>query len=263
MTPQIPAAGGRFGGLRAIFALVLREMDTTYGRSPGGYLWAVVEPVAAIALLSFAFSLAFRAPALGASFPLFYATGYMPYMVFHDLSNKTASAIRFSRPLLSFGAVTYLDAIFARFALNLLTHLLVFALVTGGIHAVSDTRSIPDLPHILNSLGIAAVLALGVGTVNCHLFLAFPAWERLWSVLTRPLFVISGVFFLYEHLPLQIRPWLWLNPLFHVTGEMRRGFYPTYHPDYVSPAYAYGVGTGLLLLGLMILSRSHDDLIHK
>ena len=27
-------------------------MGTTYGRSPGGYLWAILEPVAGIALLS-------------------------------------------------------------------------------------------------------------------------------------------------------------------------------------------------------------------
>ena len=72
-----PRAGGR-----AIGALVLREMATTFGRSPGGWLWAVAEPVAVIALLSFAFSLAFRSPSLGTSFPLFYATGYLPFLLF-------------------------------------------------------------------------------------------------------------------------------------------------------------------------------------
>jgi hypothetical protein len=47
---------------RTITALILREMATTYGRSPGGYLWAVLEPVAGVALLSLVFSLALRNP---------------------------------------------------------------------------------------------------------------------------------------------------------------------------------------------------------
>ena len=78
--------------------MMLREMVTTYGRSPGGYLWAVLEPVAAIGLLSLVFSLAFRAPSLGGNFPLFYASAYLPYMLFIDINNKLAAAIRFSRP---------------------------------------------------------------------------------------------------------------------------------------------------------------------
>ena len=31
----------RFATLRTITALILREMATTYGRSPGGYVWAI------------------------------------------------------------------------------------------------------------------------------------------------------------------------------------------------------------------------------
>lgn len=87
---------------RTIVALMLREMVTTYGRSPGGYIWAIVEPVAAIALLSFVFSIAFRSPPLGDNFPLFYASAYLPFMLFLDVNNKLATAIKFSRPLLAY-----------------------------------------------------------------------------------------------------------------------------------------------------------------
>ena len=38
---------------------------------------------------------------------------------------------------------------------------------------------------------------------------------------------MSGVFFVFEDLPHEISNFLWFNPLFHVTGQMRRGFYPT------------------------------------
>ena len=249
--------------VRSVAALVMREMATTYGRSPGGYLWAVLEPVAAIALLSFAFSMAFRAPSLGVSFPLFYATAYLPYMLFHDVASKTAQAIRFSRPLLGFNAVTWSDVILARFALNAFTHVVVGALVIGGMLVLLETRSAPDMAVVAQAVGLAAILALGVGTLNAFLFLAFPAWERVWVIITRPLFIISGVFFLFEDVPPEMRDVLWFNPLFHVTGLARRGFYAGYDAAYVSPVYAASLGIVTLLLGLLLLARHADGMIHK
>lgn len=252
-----------FATTRTMLALVLREMVTTYGRSPGGYIWAVLEPVAGIALLSFAFSLAFHAPSLGSSFPLFYATAYLPYMLFHDIAGKTATAIRFSRPLLNFGAVSWFDVIVARFLLNLMTHLMVTLIVLSGIIIVFDLNVAPDMMAATTALAMAAMLALGVGVLNCYLFLAFPAWERIWLVATRPLFIISGVFFLFEDIPADLQTYLWFNPLFHITGQMRQAFYATYPADYISPAYPFGLGCVLLFIGLAALTRTADGLIHK
>ena len=60
--PQLSAP--RFLTLRTITALVLREMSATYGRSPGGYVWAVVQPIGMILFLSVGFSLLVRSPSL-------------------------------------------------------------------------------------------------------------------------------------------------------------------------------------------------------
>lgn len=257
LAPRKPAA------FRSVTALVLREMATTYGRSPGGYLWAVLEPVAAIALLSFAFSLAFQAPSLGTSFPLFYATAYLPYMLFHDVSAKTAQAIRFSRPLLNFNAVSWFDVVLARFALNMFTHLVVGTLVIGTMLWAFETRAAPDMAVVFAALAMVASLALAVGILNAFLFLAFPAWERLWTIVTRPLFIISGVFFLFEDVPPDVRDFLWFNPLFHVTGFMRSGFYAGYEASYVSEVYVLAISATLLGFGLLLLARHSDGLLQK
>lgn len=248
---------------RSIAALILREMVTTYGRSPGGYLWAVLEPIAAIALLAFAFSLAFRAPSLGTNFALFYATGYLPYMLFHDVSSKTATAIRFSKPLLNFQAITWLDVIFARFLLNVFTHLLVGTLVISALIVAFEIRVYPDIPTIALAASMAAALAFGIGTLNAYLFLAFPVWERLWMIAMRPMFIISGIFFLYKDVPSELREVLWFNPVFHVIGLIRDGFYATYDANYVSMVFVFGVSLGTACLGLLLLRQSADGLIHK
>ena len=45
LPPQPQLRPPRVQTFRTISALIMREMQTTYGRSPGGYLWAVLEPV--------------------------------------------------------------------------------------------------------------------------------------------------------------------------------------------------------------------------
>ncbi|MEP3674742.1 ABC transporter permease [Sulfitobacter sp.] len=252
----------RLASMRTILALVLREMVTTYGRSPGGYLWAVLEPVAGIALLTIIFSAGFRSPALGISFPLFYASGMLPFLMYSDLSGKVSLSILFSKPLLAYPAVTYLDAILARFFVNLLTQLLVAYLVLFGILTFFDTKIVPDYPTVVLGFFMAACLALGVGTFNCYLFLRFPVWQRTWSILMRPLFIISCIFFLFDTIPQPYRDILWYNPIVHVVGLMRRGFYANYDAPYVSLIYVFGISMLCFLAGLTLLYRGHRRLVN-
>ncbi|MDT0681064.1 ABC transporter permease [Roseicyclus sp. F158] len=249
--------------MRVIGAMMLREMATSYGRSPGGWLWAVAEPVAAITLLSLLFSMAFRAPALGQNFPLFYATGYLPFMLFSDVSTKIGAALRFSKPLLAYPRVTWIDAILGRFFLNLLTHLLVTCVVMAGIAGIYGVPGPARPGALLNALGMASALALGVGTLNCFLLAMLPAWDRIWQIATRPLFIVSGIFFLFEAVPERYAGALWFNPLIHVTAEFRSGAYAGYAPDWVSAAFVYGVAAGAFALGLILLRRHSRDIMAR
>jgi capsular polysaccharide transport system permease protein len=252
-----------FPSFRAISALMLREMATTYGRSPGGYFWAVAEPVAGVFVLTWAFSFIFMTPPLGTSFELFYATGMLPFTMFVTLSNRIGTALVFSRPLLTFPAVTFVDAIAARFLLNLLTELLVIYLVFVAILSFFETRALLDLGQICASLAMTGLFALGVGTANAYLFMRFPVWHVFWALINRPLFVISGVFFIYDKLPSLLKDWLWFNPLVHIVGMMRKGFYPTYDDHYVSVVYVVGVSLALLLFGLLMLFAHGKRLLQE
>ena len=264
--PDIPPLRPRvrsFGTMRSIGALVLREMATTYGRSPGGYIWALLEPVGAIAILTIAFSLLLRSPSLGTNFPLFYATGYLPFALYLSVSVKVGQAIRFSRPLLAYPSVTYMDAIFARLILNLLTQVLVFYIVMTGLHMVYDVRTILDLPAILLSLSMATALGLGVGVMNCFLMSILPVWENIWQIVNRPLFILSMVLYIYEDLPSYAQKYLWYNPMGHMTGVMRIGFYPTYDATYVSVTYVFGVALVMIAVGFILLGRYHRLILNE
>ena len=246
---------------RAVGALMLREMSTTHGRVPGGYLWAVAEPLAGIALLSAIFAIGFHAPALGISFPLFYATGLLPFLAFSDITGKLAQALNFSRPLFAYPAVGVFDAILARFLLAVLTQLAVASLLLGGILFLSETRATPDLAILAQAAGLLAVLSLGMGAMNCLLIGLAPLWQRIWSIAMRPMFLASGVFFTFEQVPLPWRDLLWWNPLIHVVGLVRRGLYPGYDAAYASPTYLMALGLGVALLAGIGLRRWHRDIL--
>lgn len=258
-TPIVPRR--RFASMRVVLALMLREMYSTYGRSVGGFLWVIIEPAAGIAVLTLIFSLGFRNPPIGTNFPIFYASGLLPYIMFVMLAGRVSSALNFSRQLLVYPSVTYIDAILARFLLNLMAQLLVSYIVIGGILLAFDTRTVLDPPRIAEGLMLAAAFALGVGTLNAYLFTRFPDWQLFWSILTRPLLIISCVIFMFDNVPQPYRDILWFNPIVHAVGAMRAGFYPNYRADYVSPAYVLGVSAVLLLIGLLLLRRFHRDIL--
>lgn len=247
---------------RTIFALMLREMSTTYGRSVFGYLWAVLEPAAGILLLTLVFSLALRTPALGTSFPLYYASGLLPFMIYMDISAKTSMALRFSRPLMAFPVVTFTDALLARLVLNSVTQIMVTSLVTSAIILGYGLDLIVYYPAVILAVFMAVMLAFGVGVLNCFLFAKSPAWERIWGIANRPLFFISCVFFLFETVPQPYSDYLWFNPLVHITGQFRKGIYQTYDGSYVSVSYVLGLSLVFTLLGLLLLRRHHRDILN-
>ncbi|MCV6606368.1 MAG: ABC transporter permease, partial [Porticoccaceae bacterium] len=196
---------------------MLREMTTSYGRTPGGYLWAVLEPIGAVAMITMVFSLGLRlrTPPLGISFVLFYATGMLSFLTYQRVQTKVTKAITFSRPLLFYPCVTYIDTIFARFLLNFLTQLAVFCVVMTGILMIFETRAVLDLVPILIALLMAGALALGVGTLNAYLIPCYPLWQSLWGIVTAPLFFVSSIFYAYEDLPPMGQDILWYNPIIH------------------------------------------------
>lgn len=258
-----PLRPPRISGFRTKIALLLREMSTTHGRSAGGHLWAIIDPIAGIALMTVVFSILLRNPPIGTNFMIFYATGFVPFSFYGTLSARMATAISSSRALLAYPAVTVIDAVFSRAAVTILTEVVVAYLIFSYILLTQETRTDPDVGQIALAIAMGSALAFSVGIMNAFLFSAFPEWQSIWSILNRPLFIISCVFFIYDTVPHPYDGWLWFNPLVHVIGQMRKGFYHSYPGDYVSPTYVFAVSAVLTIVGLALLTRYHREIINE
>jgi capsular polysaccharide transport system permease protein len=259
--PALPKS--RRQALRSIVALMLREMSTTYGASPGGYLWAILQPVGMLLVLSFGFALMVRTPSLGSSFFYFYATGFLVYSFNRDIESKTTSALRYSRGLLSYPAVAWIDTVIARIFLSLLTFGVVFLIVMSGVIHLQNVNAILDFKPIILSITLAVLLGLGVGMNNAVLTGMFPMWKNIWSIITRPMLLASGVLYIYEDLPGVVQDILWWNPLIHVTGLMRKGFFQTYDARFVSLTYCFFVGLLLVMTGIILMGKYYSEVLER
>ena len=256
------AVARRFGMVRAILALMLREMATSYGRSPGGYIWAVAEPAGGIMLLTAIFSLGFKHPQIGSNFAIFYASGLLPFYMFSAVSGKVATALAFSRPLLAYPSVTYIDAIIARLCVTVITQAMVGYIVFTFILVTNDTRTILQPGLLISSYAMAIAFGTGFGMMNAFLFPMFPLWRSAWTIISRPLALMSGIIWLMERVPEPYRSWLEWNPLVHITARMRAAFFPTYTAPYVDPFYVSMVSMSMAVIGLVFLRRYHRTILN-
>ncbi|MEI4474167.1 ABC transporter permease [Frigidibacter sp. MR17.24] len=253
----------RFAVLRVLGALMIREMITRYGRSWGGYVWAIVEPLGIITVLSIGLSQLLAAPALGKSFLLFYATGYLPFYFFSNCAEQAGSAVAVNRELMQLPGVTPLAAILARFFLTLLTLAVVGTIILAVVALTLREGLRFDIARALQGLGCAALLGLGMGVMNAVTFPFVPIWRQLWGLIRVPLMLTSGIFYTFGTLPAHVQAILWWNPVLHCIGAMRGAFYIGYRDDYVALGYVVAVALSLLILGLALLGRHQHAIIES
>jgi capsular polysaccharide transport system permease protein len=117
--------------------------------------------------------------------------------------------------------------------------------------------------YTVMATGLAAYVGLAVGLLNCIMFAFSNTWQTVFGLLNRPMFMISGIFFLYEDLPGNIQEILWWNPFLHITSLMRRGFYYTYEGNFVSIMYVITCGTVPLLIGVMLMRALRGVLLEE
>ncbi|WP_292019629.1 ABC transporter permease [Maritimibacter sp. UBA3975] len=261
--PPLPGPARRsFPTLRTVGALVLREMSARYGQSPGGYLWAFLSPLLMIAALTIAFSFLQKTPRLGTSFIMYYASGHLVFAIFGQVGGPVTQSLKFSRSLLRFPTVIWLDTVLARFALNALTATAVYFILLYAIAAGSGHGLRFDLPPVLLAVALAVALAFGFGVLTCYLFMELPIAGRLWGFAARPLFIVSGVLFLYEDFPPRVQDVLWWNPLMHITSIAKAGIFQKYDPNWTAPLYVLTVALVLAVAGLFLLRQHHDRLLN-
>ena len=235
---------------RVIGALILRETRTTFGSSQLGYLWAILNPTLGITVLVFIFTTIGREPPFGQSLALFFATGLLAFEWYRKLSSSLMMVFDSNRGLLSYPLVQAIDAVIARYALISATYLLVIVLCFSTLMMLALAESPAHLEQILLAFTITSVLGLGIGLVNAVIYSLFKTWKHIESIIGRPLFFMSGIFYIPRDFPKEIVDILAWNPVLHCVEWVREGYYPNYTSFVLDEFYLICWALGTILVGL-------------
>lgn len=247
---------------RVVGALMLREIKTRYGRQRLGYVWAIAEPIMFVVILAVLFSVRGRGQAWGMPVVSFLATGILPYVLFRDLMGVGLQAVRSNKALLTFPQVKIFDLLLARALLEMATHFFVFVLLVIVIINLIDPLRIEEPLLVLAWLILVALFGFGLGLGLGTLAALFPVIEQLApTLISRPMFFISGVFFTVELMPDNVRDIALLNPLLHMIELLRSAFFVEYNSIYASPMYTVFSVMTVLSFGLLTLSALRKQIL--
>lgn len=236
--------------LRVVVALFLRETRTTFGNSSLGYLWAIITPALGVAFLVIIFSFASRQPPFGQSLALFFATGLLTFEFYSKLSNSLTTVLDSNKALLVYPIVNQSSAILARTLLVTLTYLIIMCIFYG----VLISSGLADLPAKPVKLFFAflniCLLGFAVGILNLAIFNFWDSWIHVWKIINRPLFFISGIFFIPSRLPEKALNYLQWNPVLHLVESFRSSYYPNYDSRVLNPYYLIVLSLIFIFIGL-------------
>ncbi len=234
---------------RVIHALLLRELQTRFGRDNLGFAWLFLEPLVLASLIGALKSLV-GAGGMSTVPPFLFAfIGYAPYFGFRSIVNRASSAFNANSTLLYHRQVQLLDILLARNLLEMAAVICVLTLVIVG--SVWLTSFAPN-----NILTMVFAILLLFGFSN-GLALLVAAGTARWEVLDRivhPLTYLalpfSGAFFALHYMSRYLREFLLWNPQVHIHEMLRDGMFGDLIPAYYDVFYVLGWVVVLNLLGL-------------
>jgi capsular polysaccharide transport system permease protein len=238
---------------RVIWALLMREVITRFGRENIGVLWLIGEPMlftVGVAALWTASDLH-----LGSPIPIvaFAVTGYSSVLMWRNTVGRCNSGIQQNLSLLYHRPVTVADVFVTRIVLEMAgatASLMVLSMLFIAIGWMQPPR---DLFLVLAGwlmlawFGAALALVIGAATSYSEII------ERLWHPAAYLLFPLSGAAFMVDWLPQQAQQAVLLLPMVHGVEALREGFFGGVVRTHYDLPYMATVNLVLTVAGLLLL----------
>jgi ABC-type polysaccharide/polyol phosphate export permease len=159
-----------------IYQLVRRDFEQRYVGSVAGWLWGVIHPLTLLAIYTFVFQYAFGAK-LGPdevtqNYPLFLFCGMLPWMLFSDTLQRSASALPEYSNLIKKSVFPSEVVALGIFLSGLVSHLLALAVLVAaaGIWIGAWSATLWILPIYLILLGLLSLgLSWILGALNVYM----------------------------------------------------------------------------------------------
>ncbi len=239
---------------------VRRELRNRYLGSVSGGLWALIQPLAQLAIYGFVWAYVFRMRAPGGdasptAIVPFLALGVWPWNAFNEAMTRSTTAIQDNAGLIGKVALPRWILVFATAAASFLLHGLGFCAILLLLKLLGMQIDLLWLPVALLVFAQLFVLALGFA----FLFSAVQVFVRdLSQVLAQvmPLWMfLSPVLYSRDYLPVSYRGWFDLNPFSFYPEFLRATLLGLGGPGASGAALALLVSVVILVVGFWVFRR--------
>lgn len=239
--------------LRVIYALLMREIITRYGRHNIGFAWLFVEPM--IFTLGIAALWNATKPANGGSIAIipFAVIGYSTVLCWRNAANRVGHAVDANKGLLFHRNVKVIDVFLSRIILEVVGATCSFLMLFLIFFAFGFMGMPDDFLYMMFGWALLVWFTVALGFVIGALFEISEIVDRLWHALTYLLFPLSGAAFFVYWMPEFLRPYLLYLPMVHVTEMIRHGYYGDLVPTFENITYLIWCNLFLSFIGLMLV----------
>jgi lipopolysaccharide transport system permease protein len=251
---SVPSSAGR---IRALFLNFLsREIRIRYLGSSTGLAWALIHPLALLAVYHFVFTTVFRAAKFGdQSFLVFVAVALWPWLATQEaLSRATVSLAGYSglirKAAFPKEAIVY-ASVAATFALNFVGYVLVLCVLGLFGEPIRFEGLILALP--LWALLMLAVVGIALALASLQVFIR--DIEHVLMPFLMIFMYVTPILYPLALVPEQLRPWVAANPFGWLITRMRDALLEGRLAPQPGDAIAIAVAILLFAGGLWIFRR--------
>jgi len=235
-----------------IYALLLRELSSRFGKSRGGFIWVLVEPVAHLLVPVLVMSFIRNRVLPGVEYPVFLVYGFLPFLLFKAICLQIVNGVNTAKGLLSYRQVHLMDVFIAKAMSYAVIQAVVFALVLSGMSLFGFDVLPPRPVEFAGVLILTISLAFGLGLVLAAIASLIPDARSIINVMFMPLYLVSGVLFPITRFPDEMVRWMAINPVLHLVELSRVAAVEGYEPmKYLSLQYPVALALVSTLIGLM------------
>jgi lipopolysaccharide transport system permease protein len=226
--PTAAARGGFAGSSdaardRALFAnFFRREITTRYLGSYTGVAWALIHPLALLAVYHFVFTTVFRAGAFGgSSFLLFVAVALWPWLAAQEALQRATISIGAYAGLIRKVAFPHELVVYASIAGTLVLQFAGYLLVLTVLAAFGEPVRFEGLIVAVPLWLVLAVAVTGVALMLAALQVFIRDIEHILMPVLMILMYLTPILYPLTLVPESMRPWVAANPFGWLVGRLR------------------------------------------
>jgi len=211
--------------VRVIHALILREIQTRFGRDNIGFAWILVEPAAFVLGVVLLWSLIKGEHDKTMPIVPFLLTGYVPLLMYRHSVGRALRCMQANADFLFHQPVSILAMYSARLYVEIVSFLGAFCAL-WIVFAAFGVMGLPeDWGTFLAGWGIYILFSLGVAILIGVFSERSELVDRVWQPLSYITIPISGTFFMVDWLPGNVHEIAALFPPVTAVELIRGGYF--------------------------------------